>query len=50
MFWIGFGIGAMIGSILGVMCIALVVANHTNERDDEEQVMYLINQKDRNEF
>ena len=45
MFWVGFGIGVMIGAILGIMCIALVIANHRSE-----QAMYFTMQKDRNEF
>lgn len=37
MFWVGFGIGVMIGAILGIMCIALVIANHRSEKDNKEQ-------------
>lgn len=50
MFWIGFGIGVIIGAILGIMCIALVTANHRSEKDNKEQAMYFAMQKDRNEF
>lgn len=42
MFWVGFGIG--------IMCMALVTANHRSEKDNKEQAMYLAMQKDRNEF
>lgn len=50
MFWIGFGIGVIIGAILGIMCIALVTTNHRSEKDNKEQAMYFAMQKDRNEF
>ena len=50
MVWIGFGIGVIIGAILGIMCMALVTANHRSEKDNKEQVMYFAMQKDRNEF
>lgn len=50
MFWVGFGIGVIIGAILGIMCMALVTVNHRSEKDDKEQAMYLAMQKDRNEF
>lgn len=50
MFWIGCGIGAVIGTMLGIMCITLVTTNHRSEKDNEEQAIYLAMQKDRNEF
>ena len=50
MFWIGFGIGMVIGAIIGMMCFALVAVNNRNENDDKEQARYLAEQKDRNEF
>lgn len=50
MFWIGFGIGTVIGFIVGIFYIALVSVNHRDEKDDEEQAKYFATQKDRNEF
>lgn len=45
-----FLIGFIIGFALATFCIALLSANHKNEKDDEEQARYLAEQKDRNEF
>ena len=50
MFWVGFGIGVIIGATFGTTCIALVTANHRSEKDNKEQAMYFAMQKDRNEF
>lgn len=47
MFWVGFGIGVIIGAMLRIMCIALVTANHRSEKDNKEQAMCLAMQKDR---
>ena len=50
MFWIGFGIGAVIGAIVGIMSIALVSINSANDKNKEKQKSDIIEQKDRNEF
>lgn len=50
MFWIGFLIGLFIGSIIGISCLALITISHRCESEDEEQMRYLAEQKDRNEF
>lgn len=50
MFWIGFGIGAILGALFGIMCIALVATNCRYEEDNNKHDSRFANQNDRNEF
>lgn len=54
MFWIGLGIGLLLGGIVGIFMTALMAANSYNKderkREDEEQQRYFSRQTDRNEF